>query len=113
MKVFFSILFYIYTLQISPIWNLFDIKLSVVIIEDLCPGMHSADLEVHHAWFDTTLNTRGSVVTFTCQDGYLFPDGNRIKSTTCLAGGVWSDVIEDCEGGSYLFVFAECTTHGD
>ena len=70
--------------------------------EDVCPILSQFDKEVVGAWTDTTINMIGSVVTYTCNDGYLFPDRTRVKERVCQVNGTWSEKPEDCIRKSVL-----------
>lgn len=68
------------------------------VLADKCPPLNGAAYKVKGAWFDKTDNSFGDVIRFTCLNGKLFPDGDRVKTVECMAGGQWSEVLDDCQG---------------
>ena len=52
---------------------------------------------IEHAAADTTLATPGSVVTYTCQYGYMFPDGAPHHVIEC-ENAEWNHTDIECEG---------------
>ena len=41
----------------------------------------------------------GSTTTYTCAQGYVFPNGSRTQSVTCAGGGVWgTPTFTSCQG---------------
>ena len=50
-----------------------------------------------NAYADTPLNTFGTVATYTCVDGYRYPDNDTIKEFECTNSG-WDPAPTPCEG---------------
>ena len=48
-------------------------------------------------------------VTYTCTDGYVFPDGNSTKVLLCQLNGRWNDTITDCVKGLFLMELEQIT----
>lgn len=60
--------------------------------------MNAPDMLVNNSYMDRDATYYGSKIKYTCQDGYIFPDGAKIKTIQCLENRKWSFMPQHCEG---------------
>ncbi|XP_013401853.1 sushi, von Willebrand factor type A, EGF and pentraxin domain-containing protein 1 [Lingula anatina] len=60
--------------------------------EKPCPAVPP----VTNAFTDTNTTTQGTVVTLTCQPGFLYPDGTSSKTVTCQSDSTWTAMPASC-----------------
>lgn len=65
----------------------------VCFTEDRCPPVQS----VSNAAPDFIITPHGIVITYECNHGYIYPDGDSVKQLACLVTGVWNGSLPACE----------------
>lgn len=65
----------------------------VCFTEDRCPPVQS----VSNAAPDVIITPHDIVVTYECDYGYIYPDGDSVKQLACLVTGVWNGSLSACE----------------
>ncbi|XP_067935075.1 sushi, von Willebrand factor type A, EGF and pentraxin domain-containing protein 1-like [Watersipora subatra] len=66
-------------------------------VADICPPLNLYEMEIDNAWANKMENSVGEIVTYTCNNGFLFSDGERVKQLECLPGGTWSENPGSCQ----------------
>lgn len=64
----------------------------------ICPFVNSPEMFVNNSYVDKDAPYQGSRIKYTCQDGYIFPDGDKSKTITCLPTRQWNFIPPPCEG---------------
>ena len=67
----------------------FSAMVKVVFVVDVCPSLTAPT----NGRLSTNLATFGTDVTATCDEGFLFANGDQTKTTTCEEEGNWNPNI--------------------
>ena len=57
--------------------------------------------DVDHAIRNGEDRSVGSIVSYSCETGYLFPDGTSQLTVQCVSTGEWSQLPVKCQGNYF------------
>ena len=72
-----------------------DCGLLIIYILNILTGCDPIPI-LEHATPDRVYRGVDSVITYTCDAGYIFAAGGTLRTIVCLPNGVWSSPITDC-----------------
>ena len=83
-------------MSIMNVLILNNLNINVFFAETTC-----ATITVINSSRNSTGNSVGSSVTYTCADGRRFKDGRKQMTITCQEQGTWDETPTDCSGLYY------------